>query len=222
VSVPSGEAYVIFQDVTLASRLSVAFHGSDTGLRANSVISTVTDDFGVEAWVRPTAASGITSIVYNGNSATSGWGIYQAGDAYVLLYGGQVITGPVGSVDLNQWTHLALVRDSGETRLYKNGVEIASTSTGPAIPAGGFAIGANSIPAGPSEFFSGNIDEVRVFTFAAGQFALTDLQTNLSYTDPAPPVPTQSPLALLLAAIALLLAGAHGARTRAGALRSND
>jgi hypothetical protein len=44
--------------------------------------------------------------------------------------------------------------------------------------------------------------------------ALTDLQTNLSYTDPAPPVPTQSPLALLLAAIALLLAGAYGVHMR--------
>jgi hypothetical protein len=97
-------------------------------------------------------------------------GLFRNGASWGFLYGGQVLAAtPASSVDLNTWTHLALVRSGGVSTLYKNGVAVVSSATAPAVPAGAFAIGVGAPSNG--EFFAGNIDEVRVFTFTAGQFA---------------------------------------------------
>jgi Concanavalin A-like lectin/glucanases superfamily len=196
---------------TRPSPLSIAFNGTSDGFRVGSVLSTVTDNFGIEAWVRPTSNVGNATIAYNGNTSNSGWGIFRNGSNYAVLYGGNVLTGGTNTVDLNQWTHLAVVRASGATTVYKNGVSIATTTTGPNVPAGGFAIGTN--PTSAFEFFAGNIDEVRVFTFAAGQFTTADLSTGLAFSDPQIPVPTLPPTALWIG-LALLLATALHAQRR--------
>lgn len=195
------------------SRLSVAFNGTADGLRAAGVISSVTDNFGVEAWVYPTSTAGTAQIAYNGNSSTTGWGLFRNGTSWAFLYGGNVLQATAApSVDLNRWTHLALVRSAGTTTLYKNGVAVATSPTGPNAPAGAFAIGINPLAAG--EFFAGSIDEVRIFTFAAGQFATSDLQTGLSYTDPPAVVPVNAPMWLLTAVFALIAVGVGVIRSR--------
>ncbi len=198
------------------SRLSVQFNGSTDGFRTPAVLSTVTDNFGVEAWVRASSTAGNSQVVYNGNSSTSGWGLFRNGASWGFLYGGQVLAAtPASSVDLNTWTHLALVRSGGVSTLYKNGVAVVSSATAPAVPAGAFAIGVGAPSNG--EFFAGNIDEVRVFTFTAGQFATSDLLTGLSYNDPPVVVPVNAPLWLLAAVLALLGIGAGFIRSRRSA-----
>lgn len=192
------------------SPLSVAFNGTSDGFRVGSVLSTVTDNFGIEAWVLPTSNSGNATIAYNGNTSTSGWGLFRTGSSYAILYGGNVLTGGSNSVELGRWTHLALVRAGGVTTLYKNGVALTTTNTGPNLPAGGFGIGTN--PTTATEFFAGNIDEVRVFTFAAGQFSTADLSTSLSYNDPPQIVPVNSWEALLALCFALVAVGAVSKR----------
>jgi Concanavalin A-like lectin/glucanases superfamily len=62
----------------------------------------------------------------------------------------------------------------GISTLYVNGVPSGGSSSGSAFPQGNFALGAP--PQSPtSQFFTGLIDEVRVFTFAPGQFRTSDL-----------------------------------------------
>ena len=189
------------QVVPRPTPLSVAFNGSTDGYRAATTLTAVTDNFGVEAWVRPTSATGGATIAYNGNTSTSGWGLFRNGSSYAILFGGNTLTSAPGSVVLNQWTHLALVRSAGVTTLYKNGVAITSTPIGPNVPAGAFAVGIN--PTVTQEFFAGEIDEVRVFTFAAGQFATSDLLTGLSYTPAIPALSWQAMLAMLFAVVGL-------------------
>ncbi|TAG02153.1 MAG: LamG domain-containing protein [Betaproteobacteria bacterium] len=198
--------------LTRPSPLSVAFNGASDGFRVGSVLSTVTDNFGIEAWVRPTSNTGDSQIAYNGNTATSGWGLFRQGSDYAVLYGGNAVLRATGSVDLNQWTHLAVVRASGTTTLYKNGVSVATMVDGPNAPAGGFSIGINPLLDG--EYFAGNIDEVRVFTFAAGQFTTSDLSSGLAFSDPVPAVPTVSTLGLTLTLLLLFIAGARFIRRR--------
>src|SRR5204863_77858 len=86
---------------------------------------------------------------------------------FTFLLGGSSIFGS-GTLTLNGWTHVALVRASGTTTLYVNGVASGTAGNTPNIPSGGFCIGLPG-QGGSSENFSGDIDEVRVFTFAAGQ-----------------------------------------------------
>jgi len=199
--------------LTRPSRLSVLFNGSTDGFRAPAVLSTATDNFGVEAWVRASSTAGNSQVVYNGNSSSFGWGIFRAGANWGLLYGGNVLAQtPTASVDLNTWTHLALVRSGGTSTLYKNGVAILTDATAPNTPAGAFAIGIGAPSNG--EYFAGNIDEVRVFTFAAGQFATSDLLTGLAYNDPPAVVPVNAPPWLLAVALALLVVGARVLRLR--------
>ncbi|MET4576226.1 LamG domain-containing protein [Ottowia thiooxydans] len=199
------------------SRLSVQFNGSTDGFRTPAVISTATDNFGVEAWVRATSTAGSSQVAYNGNSSTSGWGIFRDGDRWGFLYGGQTLELTANSsVDLNTWTHLALVVSGGTSTLYKNGAVVHTYLGAPtALPEDAFAIGIGAPANG--EFFSGNIDEVRVFTFAEGEFTPSDLLTGLAYTDPvvAPAaVPVNAPVWLLAMALALFAVGAAAVRSR--------
>lgn len=153
------------------STLSMNFaSAASQGFHYGSVISTVTDNFGVEAWVRSTTTSGNAAVAYNGTPGSDGWGLYRIGADWSALMGGvsQVVKSPVA---VNTWTHIAMVRDSGTTRLYVNGVAvITSTGLTPNIPAGDFGLGFRG-----TEFFNGDIDQARVFTFTGGEFVPADL-----------------------------------------------
>jgi len=154
------------------SALAVSFSGSGQSL-SNVVVSTATDNFGIEAWARPNLASASGVIAYNGNTALSGWGFFQNGANYSGLMGGVIILGSA-PVTAGVWTHLALVRASGTTTLYVNGISVATDPSAPVLPAGGFGVGQPG-QSGASQNFAGQIDEVRVFTFTAGQFSTNDL-----------------------------------------------
>jgi hypothetical protein len=69
-----------------------------------------------------------------------------------------------GALELNQWMHLAATEDSsGNVKIYKNGIEVATGTTG--VPAS--VSRANSYIARSNwvddEYFSGKIDEVRIW-----------------------------------------------------------
>ena len=149
------------------------------------MVSTLTDNFGIEAWVNPDVAVGGHTYVIAFNGAGNGWGIYQSGSTYSGLLGGVGTVGS-GTATVGTWTHVALVRSGGVATFYVNGVPSGATSaTAPLTPTIGFAIGSTA-QALPSQAFSGAIDEVRVFTFefdsgGAGHsfFSTNDLLVNL-------------------------------------------
>ena len=150
------------------------FYSGGQYARGN-VIPNLTTNFGVELWVNPTAASGGAVIAYDGNTGGSGWGIYQAGTNCYLLFGGVGFSPNSVPLATNAWTDLALVCNVGVATLYTNGVPAFTMTATPASPSGSFLIAADNSGA---EIFSGGVDEVRVFTFAAGQFSPTNLLVN--------------------------------------------
>jgi len=165
----------------IGSSLAVQFNGVDQAY-SSSVFTTVQNNFGIEAWVLLVAsAQGTYYIAHNGNVTANGWGLFATiGQFGVAGYGGefgggtQVGFGAHGSA--GSWRHVALVRDNGVSTFYFNGVASGSTSGAtPALPSGAFATAA--APGQPG-FFPGVIDEVRVFTFAPGQFSPNDLLVN--------------------------------------------
>lgn len=117
--------------------------------------------FTYEAWVYQTAAA-TGLVITNGSEAadrvymyvTSGqqlaWGVFAVGD-YTLG----------GSVPLNQWNHIAIVRSGTTVTGYVNGVAAGTTTTysGTAGNANGFAVGANKAGGTP---FTGYISNARV------------------------------------------------------------
>ena len=192
----------------IGSTLSVAFNGTTDGYTNSAgVASALTDNFGIEAWVKSGGSTtGNATIAYNGNTSNAGWGIYRLGTDYGLLYGGN-IGAPVTPIS-TQWMELALVRDNGTTTFYVNGVASYTTAAGPNAPSGGIGIGANPLgffspPVAPPEVFDGKIDEVRIFSFAPGAFAVSDL--NLPPPPPVVPTPV-----LGLRSLGLLVLGLFG------------
>ncbi|HEY7871578.1 MAG TPA: LamG-like jellyroll fold domain-containing protein [Rudaea sp.] len=186
----------------IGSSLSMAFNGTtDEYMNTSGVASTLTDNFGIEAWVKSNGSTvGNATIAYNGNTSNAGWGIYRLGTDYGLLYGGN-IGAPVTPIS-TQWMELALVRNNGVTTFYVNGVASYTTATGPNSPAGGVGIGGNPLISG-GELFDGKIDEVRIFSFAPGAFAVSDL--NLPPPPPVVPTPV-----LGLRSLGLLVLGLFG------------
>lgn len=184
----------------IGSTLSMAFNGTtDEYMNTTGVASTLTDNFGIEAWVKSNGSTGgNATVAYNGNTSTSGWGIYRLGADYGLLYGGNI--GANVSPISTAWTELALVRDNGTTTFYVNGVASYTTTIGPNPPSGGVGIGGNPLSSG-FELFDGKIDEVRIFSFAPGAFSVSDL--NLPPPVPTPALSLRAMVLLGLALIAL-------------------
>lgn len=137
----------------VGSSLAVLFNGVNQ-FYSNAVVTTARNNFGIEAWVDPTTAPGTYIIAFNGS-----WGL-----------------GTFGSGFTRGAAHVALVRDNGVATLYVNGTAQGSTNVTPATPSSGFTIAA--LPAPQVGLFPGIIDEVRVFTFAPGQFSTDDLLVN--------------------------------------------
>ena len=139
----------------------------------NQPAFSVTDNFGLELWVKPDATNAIQCIAYNGDSGPNGWGLYLYQGKYQGLFGGQAfLPGPDAVPGV--WTHLALVRNNGLATLYVNGVPAVTSALPPNPPTGRFALAAQPQSL-TTEFFAGSLDEVRVFGFAPGTFATTDL-----------------------------------------------
>ena len=192
----------VYSDVTplTSSTLSMVFNGTDQRY-AGGIASTLTDNYGMEAWVRSGTGTGNAVVAYNGNTATSGFGLFRLGSTWIYLYGG-VEFGPAAPVVPGAWTHLAVVRDSGTSTFYVNGVAVGPSSGGaPNPPAGGMAIGGN--PNFAVEFLDGSVDEVRIFSFTPGQFSVSDLNlTAPAIAGPAVPALDYGGLAILVTTLA--------------------
>ncbi len=156
---------------------SFSLNFADTSSGTATLVSTVTDNFVLEVWVKPARIAG-QSIVYNGNGANNGWGIQQNNNEYRALFGGVVFFGSA-PVIVGQWTHLAIVRENGTATFYADGVAQGSTASSLNMPVGSFAVGGN---------FAGLIDEVRAFYIAPG-FNLNQL---LYVFSAAPAITSQS------------------------------
>lgn len=185
------------------SQISMSFNGTTDAYLVGAPLSVVTDNFGIEAWVLSTTTLANAALAYNGNGASSGWGLYRIGATYQFLYGG-VVQGGAAPVTIGTWTHLAVVRNAGVTTFYVNGAVNAVSGAAPNVPAGGFGIAID--PVINNEFHAGLVDEVRVFTFAPGTFVAGNL---LFFQVRPSTVPTlnefaQIALALALAVVALM------------------
>lgn len=134
------------------------------------------EDFTAECWFYQTAYQGTGTLMTcaHGNDG-QGWHIAINGSGYIYYHVGangswQVnLTGTKLTAPLNRWNHVALVRQAASLKVFVNGYQetslnatlpanFALTNTNSSITIGGRAIG--------SQWFTGNIDEVRVTRMA--------------------------------------------------------
>ena len=151
----------------------------------NSSSLQLNGDITISAWVRSGSIVGPHCIVGHGATGSS------VQDTYLYLQFGEWIGGSrfegededagedVDSEDINEWTHIVLVHDGSQWKLYRNNTleDTNDTSQGAVNVTGGrWAIGAASNLS--SHFFQGQIDEVRIYNRA-----LTDNDIAEVYAD---------------------------------------
>ena len=125
-----------------------------------------TGDFTIEGWVYLTAINQYDNIFDMRHSgSTTHIDVYFDGSPLRLRYfvnGGERFTSDT-AVSLNTWTHLALVRSSGTTKLYQQGTSVGSYSDSTNLSSGQLHLGGRY---SSENFAEGYFDEVRVSNMA--------------------------------------------------------
>jgi hypothetical protein len=151
----------------------------------------------LEAWVYPTANQGANQgaiLSKGGGSAAGGWAMYvntntQTVSVFFRSAGGSGVVGRTSNAALgiNQWTHVAaaiqldtVTQGNNDIQIYINGIISQGSLTSTALPAVSTAklkIGARAEDTAEIGFFTGLIDEVKIYS---GQ--RTSTQIALDYT----------------------------------------
>jgi len=139
----------------------------------------------LEAWLNPSALSGWRTALLKENSGGLAYGLYAHDGAprpsvTVNVAGADRSAIATSQLPLNTWTHLAATYDGATLRLFVNGVQAGSLALSGAmtVSASPLRIGGNAVW---GEYFTGLIDEVRVYNRALGQAEIqSDMNTPIN------------------------------------------
>jgi hypothetical protein len=140
-----------------------------------------TGDFTIECWVRFQSRSGNHFVFTWG----AGWGLYTRANAWSVFDGAasEVIV-TVGTVANDIWYHVVVTRQSGNLRLFVDGVQLGSTVAHTTNHTNGqIRIGAQ--PSG-SGTMNGWVDDFRVHRF--GLYTTGFTPPSVAYPDPTAPI----------------------------------
>jgi hypothetical protein len=136
----------------------------------------------LEAWVRPSALTGWRTVLMKEAGTEQVYAIFANEDVArpigtVRTGGAYRIAPGAAALPLDTWTHLAGTYDGTTLRLYVNGTLAGSVAASGSVEvsSGALRVGGNAIW---GEYFSGLIDEVRVYGRALTQAEIqTDMDT---------------------------------------------
>lgn len=142
------------------------FNGSSDNLN-RGVVSTVTNNFTLCAWVNSddvTLGQGILTNGYDGGAGT-GWRIRINASVPLFTFGFVMSITGTTTLSNGTWYHILGVRDAGTSRLYLNGTSEGGTNaSAPNVPATYFRVGCNVSSGGVnSAFFNGRIAEAAIW-----------------------------------------------------------
>jgi hypothetical protein len=167
---------------------ALVFNGESFVTIPNSGSLALTSGMTLEAWVLPTASTGLEAALMKEQPGGLVYALYTSSSSsrpMVYFNTGpstnrhRYLSGPT-TLPLNTWTHLAATYDGSTLRLYINGAQVSSqphrgslmTSNG-ALRIGGDAVW--------GEYFRGMIDEVRIYNRALTPTEIVnDLRTRVS------------------------------------------
>lgn len=156
--------------------LSAAFDGVSGCINAGPLRQIGTNDFTLEAWVRPTAAGFSIGSSYQGSFNGRFLLVTSTNLVYAYVQANTTVELNVTTNLGVAWRHVALsCRRSGPTLLFLNGIVIASNATeqlGPISTNINFLVGAqNSSSYLPTSFGVGGASDVRLWNYAKTDFS---------------------------------------------------
>jgi len=160
------------------------FDGTNDFVLSANAITNNTQNQTYQAWFRiPSVPANSDLILQRGNDGSGGWSLQIGINATGRLFAGISATPDTfltGTTVLlpNTWYHVTFVFENNNSlRLYLNGTLEASVAIGNRVLRNSdnrFRVGAGNVA---SEFFRGDIDEVRVWTMALSQ---TDIMNSMN------------------------------------------
>ncbi|HEX2971031.1 MAG TPA: Ig-like domain-containing protein, partial [Tepidisphaeraceae bacterium] len=173
---------------------ALSFNGSNSWVTiADNASLRLTSRLTLEAWVKPSSRTGWQTVFMKERPGSFSYALYSSDDtsrppAAYINTGGDFKTVGMSALPLNSWTHLAATYDGFSFKLYVNGTQVGRQyRMGSLVSAtGALRIGGNSVW---GEYFSGLIDEVRIYNRALTQAEIqSDMNTPLvSTADTTPP-----------------------------------
>jgi fibronectin type 3 domain-containing protein len=177
---------------------ALSFNGSSARVNvADSASLRLTSGMTLEAWVRPTALGDWRTVILKERSGFYAYALYASTDSnrpsgHVYTTADRELRGP-SALPVNTWTHLAATYNGSTLALYVNGVQTASQAATGAITANTapLRIGGNAIW---GEYFSGLIDEVRIYNRALSASEIQgDMDRSVTVDTTPPTVSSRTP-----------------------------
>lgn len=135
-----------------------------------SNISNASNNFSITLWANTSANNGTTQALFNNGGTNANGYVLRKTGAGVINFDFSFVANLSSGATLatGTWTSIAVVRNSGTTQIYVNGVAAGGTSSSnPNSPGTRTTIGASETTGSvASAFFSGDLDEVRFSTSA--------------------------------------------------------
>ena len=149
---------------------SILFDGTQDNLQvpADGDFGFGTANWTLEAFIRPTSVSGVQRIfdLRNASATDTAPTVYMNGTALHYAVGNSSqISG--GTLAINTWYHVAVARNAGTTKLFLDGVELATGADTNDYGTTKPVVIGSDYQASPAEAFNGHIDEVRISKGAA-------------------------------------------------------
>ncbi|MBU2650903.1 MAG: T9SS type A sorting domain-containing protein [Bacteroidetes bacterium] len=167
-----------FSMLTLAQEAALDFDGINDNATASNVM-TNTNNFTLEAWVKPNSAGGYKWVVCFETSMIT-LGIADPTNTLTYVINGSSAQATGVFIPNDEWAHIALVRRSGTYELYKNGVAQTTVQKGSPSSNNGLL----NISRSAGETWTGGVDEVRIWSIArTAQQILDNYNTGLAGTE---------------------------------------
>jgi len=151
---------------------SLACNGISSAAQNSTALAVGSGDFTIEGWLYPTSLSSVLLFFDQRPASTNG--LYPAlyldssGNIHFFVANGDVLVQSSGGLATNIWTHVALSRVSGTTRLFTAGVSRGSVADTNNYLASRTLIGQSSFNTGATSF-TGYIDDWRI-TIGVGRY----------------------------------------------------
>lgn len=136
----------------------------------------------VSAWCYPTNNSRYEPIItkYSTADSTKGWELVNSSGApRVILRGSLLQINATGFLyTLNAWNHVLFTYDGTNLNLYKNGVNIGTTSGSSTVDSSVMIRIGTRVNNNPTDYFTGNIDECCIWKRVLSADEVKDLYLN--------------------------------------------
>ena len=150
---------------------SGAFDGTGDylSLSSNSIFAIGTTDFTVEFWMYITSRKTYGYILYTQGGSDALFVSFDAAGNYLRLTNSGTVYAVSPTLNLNQWYHIAVVRSSGSSKVYVDGVGGTAVACGASFVQSGPLIGGTA----SANYFQGYIDDLRITKYARYQSSFT-------------------------------------------------